>query len=94
VRALIVVLWRGGRRVQEALALGERDLDPRRGSLHVRRGKGGRRREIGTKSTSRVSAHHESGGRARVRRWLPVSRAAAGVVRSWILFGRSYLRWG
>jgi integrase len=45
--ALIVVLWRGGLRVQEALALGERDLDPRRGSLLVRSGKGGRRREIG-----------------------------------------------
>jgi site-specific recombinase XerD len=32
--------------VQEALALGERDPDPRRGSLLVRHGKGGRRREI------------------------------------------------
>jgi site-specific recombinase XerD len=47
LRALIVVLWRAGLRVQEALALGERDLDPRRGSLLVRHGKGGRRREIG-----------------------------------------------
>ena len=47
VRALIVVLWRGGLRVQEALTLGERDLDHRRGSLLVRNGKGGRRREIG-----------------------------------------------
>src|SRR6187200_2553912 len=47
LRALIVVLWRGGLRVAEALALGERDLDPRRGSLLVRSGKGGRRREIG-----------------------------------------------
>jgi site-specific recombinase XerD len=47
LRALMVVLWRGGLRVQEALALGERDLDPRRGSLLVRNGKGGRRREIG-----------------------------------------------
>src|SRR4051795_7391994 len=45
--ALIVVLWRGGLRVQGALALGERDLDPRRGSLLVRSGTGGRRREIG-----------------------------------------------
>jgi hypothetical protein len=36
LRALIVVLWRGGLRVAEALALGERDLDPRRGSLLVR----------------------------------------------------------
>lgn len=47
LRALIVVLWRGGLRVQEALALTEPDLDPRRGSLLVRHGKGGRRREIG-----------------------------------------------
>ena len=46
--ALIIVLWRGGLRIQEALALGERDLDPRRGSRLVRNGKGGRRREIGT----------------------------------------------
>jgi integrase len=47
LRALIVVLWRSGLRVQEALALGERDLDARRGRLLVRSGKGGRRREIG-----------------------------------------------
>jgi hypothetical protein len=47
VRALIVVLWRGRAAVQEALALGERDLAPRRGSLPVRRDKGGCRREIG-----------------------------------------------
>ena len=47
LRALIVVLWRGGLRIQEALALAEPDLDPRRGSLLVRNGKGGRRREIG-----------------------------------------------
>lgn len=47
LQALIVVLWRGGLRVQEALALAEHDLDPRRGSVLVRVGKGGRRREIG-----------------------------------------------
>lgn len=47
LRALIVVLWRAGLRIQEALALAERDLDPRRGSVLVRNGKGGRRREIG-----------------------------------------------
>jgi len=47
LRALIIVLWRGGLRIQESLALGEHDLDPRRGSLLVRNGKGGRRREIG-----------------------------------------------
>src|SRR5947209_9259432 len=44
---MIVMLWRGGLRVQEALALSEHDLDPRRGSVLVRRGKGGRRREVG-----------------------------------------------
>src|SRR6266545_3188793 len=47
LRAMIVVLWRAGLRVQEALALAEHDLDPRRGSVLVRSGKGGRRREVG-----------------------------------------------
>ena len=47
VRAMIVVLWRAGLRIQEALALAEHDLDQRRGSLLVRNGKGGRRREVG-----------------------------------------------
>jgi integrase len=45
--APIVVLWRAGLRIHEALALSEPDLDRRRGSLLVRRGKGGRRREVG-----------------------------------------------
>ena len=47
VRAMIVVLWRAGLRVHEALSLLETDLDQHRGSLLVRKGKGGRRREIG-----------------------------------------------
>jgi site-specific recombinase XerD len=47
LRAMIVVLWRAGLRVQEALVLAEHDLDVRRGSILVRRGKGGRRREVG-----------------------------------------------
>ena len=47
LRGLIIVLWRAGLRIHEALALAEADLDPRRGSLLVRRGKGGRRREVG-----------------------------------------------
>jgi uncharacterized protein with GYD domain len=47
VRAMIVVLWRAGLRVQEALELLETDLDEHRGSLLVRHGKGRRRREIG-----------------------------------------------
>ena len=47
LRAMIVMLWRGGLRIQEALALSEHDLDPQRGSVLVRRGKGGHRREVG-----------------------------------------------
>jgi integrase len=47
LRALIVVLWRAGLRIHEALALNESDLDARRGSVLVRRGKGGRRRQVG-----------------------------------------------
>jgi site-specific recombinase XerD len=47
LRGLIAILWRSGLRIQEALALTEGDLDQRRGSLLVRRGKGGRRREVG-----------------------------------------------
>ena len=47
VRGLIVVLWRAGLRIQEALALTESDLDKRRGALLVRHGKGDKRREVG-----------------------------------------------
>ncbi|MGI8729662.1 MAG: tyrosine-type recombinase/integrase [Solirubrobacteraceae bacterium] len=56
LRALIAVLWRGGLRIQEALQLAERDLDPRRGSLLVRVGKGGRRREIGMDTPGALSS--------------------------------------
>ncbi len=48
MRALIVVLWRAGLRISEALDLREGDLEPGRGALLVREGKGGRRREVGT----------------------------------------------
>jgi integrase len=40
VRALIAVLWRGGLRISEALALNGTDIDERRGSLLIRHGKG------------------------------------------------------
>ena len=46
-RGLVVVLWRAGLRIQDALALTESDLDERRGSLLVRHGKGDKRREVG-----------------------------------------------
>jgi site-specific recombinase XerD len=47
LRGLIMVLWRAGPRINEALTFNEADLDNRRGSLLIRRGKGGRRREVG-----------------------------------------------
>ena len=47
IRALIAVLWRGGLRISEALALTEADIDKRRGALLIRHGKGDRRREVG-----------------------------------------------
>jgi site-specific recombinase XerC len=47
LRALIVVLWRAGLRISEALALAETDLDVDRGAVLVRSGKGGKRREVG-----------------------------------------------
>jgi site-specific recombinase XerD len=39
VRALIVILWRAGLRINEALTLAETDLEPQRGSILVRHGK-------------------------------------------------------
>src|SRR3954468_11380735 len=46
-RALVVLLWRAGLRISEALALAESDLDRSRGAVLVRHGKGGKRREVG-----------------------------------------------
>ena len=47
LRGIVVVLWRAGLRISEALALNETDLDPDCGSLLVRHGKGDKRREVG-----------------------------------------------
>ena len=44
---LLVVLRRAGFRIHEAPSPLESDLDPRRGSILVRRGKNDRRREVG-----------------------------------------------
>ncbi len=46
-RALLVVLWRGGLRIAEALALRPVDLDAAAGLVRVRRGNGGRPRHVG-----------------------------------------------
>jgi site-specific recombinase XerD len=47
LRALVVLLWRAGLRISEALDLHESDLDATRGAILVRHGKGGKRREVG-----------------------------------------------
>jgi site-specific recombinase XerD len=47
IRALIIVLWRSGLRIAEALALNESDLEPTQGAILVRNAKGGRRRVVG-----------------------------------------------
>ena len=47
LRGIIVVLWRAGLRISEALALSETDLDRTRGAIQVRHGKGGHSREVG-----------------------------------------------
>jgi site-specific recombinase XerC len=40
-------MWRAGLRISETLALTESDLDPDRGAILVRHGKGDKRREVG-----------------------------------------------
>jgi integrase len=47
LRGLIVLLWRTGMRISEALALVEDDLDRRAGAITIRSGKGGKRRVVG-----------------------------------------------
>ena len=47
LNGLIVVLWRAGLRINEALSLTETDLEERRGSILVRHGKNDRRRVVG-----------------------------------------------
>jgi len=70
LRGIIVVLWRAGLRITEALALNETDLDPSRGSLVVRHGKGDKRREVGMDRWA--WAHLDSW--LKLRRELPVGR--------------------
>lgn len=40
LRGVIVMLWRAGLRISEALSLNETDLDPDRGAVLIRHGKG------------------------------------------------------
>src|SRR2546423_15708138 len=52
IRALIVVLWRAGLRIGEALALMESDLDPSRGSPIPRPRQGGQRPPVGMEAVA------------------------------------------
>jgi site-specific recombinase XerD len=58
-RALITILYRGGLRIAEALALRPTDIDPDRGTVRVMDGKGHKPRTIGL----------EPGAMATVQRW-------------------------
>ena len=60
-RGLIVVLWRAALRIQEALALTESDLDPRRSSVLVREGK----EVTGERSGSTAGTEHRPAPLAR-----------------------------
>ena len=67
-RALLVLLYRGGLRLSEALRLYPKDLDRDAGTVTVLVGKGGKRRTIGL----------DPGAFAVVERWLD-KRAALGI---------------
>jgi site-specific recombinase XerD len=51
-KALIVVMWRAGLRISEALALHPKDLDPEAGRITVREGKGKKPRVVAMGSLS------------------------------------------
>jgi site-specific recombinase XerD len=57
LNGLIVVLWRAGLRINEALSLTETDLEEQRGSILVRPGKNDRRRQVGMDAWGWSSLH-------------------------------------
>ncbi len=59
-RALIIVMYRGGLRLGEALQLKPKDLDAKKGTIRVLHGKGDKSRLVGL----------DEGGWAIVQRWL------------------------
>ena len=73
-RALITVLYRAGLRINEALELRPKDLDPRNGAIRVLFAKGGRSRTVGMDGQAfeaigqwlEIRAAHGIHGRARV----------------------------
>ena len=75
-RALVAVLYRGGLRLGEALALRVADVDLEAGSVRVLRGKGAKARTVGL---------DRGGGRALVERWTE-RRGQLGIGRRSPLF--------
>jgi integrase/recombinase XerD len=73
-RALLTVMYRGGLRIAEVLALKVSDVDPGRGTIRVLHGKSNRARTIGL----------DPGAMAVVQRWADTRRAAG--IRSGTLF--------
>lgn len=67
LRALIMLLWRAGLRISEALSLQESDLDRSRGAVLVRRGNGGSDARSGWTARRGNSANHGSRSTARYR---------------------------
>ena len=65
-RALLAVMYRGGLRIAEALALRPADADPDRGTIRVLDGKGGKPRTVGV----------DAGAMASIQRWMDTRRAA------------------
>ena len=67
-RAMIVVIYRGGLRIAEALALRPKDVNPDAGTIRILRGKGSKDRTIGL----------DDGAMAVIQRWIDV-RAKRGI---------------
>ncbi len=65
-RALLTILYRGGLRVSEALALKVGDVDPAAGTIRVLNGKGAKARTVGL----------DVGAMAVVQRWIDARRRA------------------
>src|SRR4051812_41356549 len=71
-RALIVVLWRSGLRIGEALALRPKDIDRDAGTITVLHGKGNKRRTVGVDPPALAIVERWLDCRAKLRPRVPV----------------------
>jgi site-specific recombinase XerD len=74
-RAILAVLYRGGLRVTEVLALRVIDVDPERGTVRVMNGKGSKPRTVGL----------DAGAMAVIQRWIDVRPRSRHPPRSAVL---------